>query len=102
MQSSNSEITDCVINDDLEPLAVTFKVASRITGLGLTTLWKLAKENRIEIVRVGRRTLPTYRSLKKLLLPDRANTAPLRRRGRPRKIISTDVRTRLDELTRQP
>jgi hypothetical protein len=85
METIHPGITGRASGDDLEPLAVTFKVASRITGLGLTTLWKLAKENRIEIVRVGRRTLPTYRGLKRLLLLEPTNTQQPRRRGRPLK-----------------
>jgi hypothetical protein len=51
------------------PIAVTFAEARRISGLGLTTLWRLARERRIEVVRIGRRTLITYRSLAGLLLP---------------------------------
>jgi hypothetical protein len=71
---------------DPKTLTVTFASAQKITGLGLTTLWKLAKESRIEIVRIGRRTLITYPSLEKLLLPEPASsTPPHRRRGRPPK-----------------
>ena len=57
--------------DTVPPLAVTFVTARQISGLGLTTLWKLARERRIEVVHVGRRTLITYRSLERLLLPPR-------------------------------
>jgi hypothetical protein len=67
------------------PLAVTFASARQISGLGLTTLWRLARERQIETVRVGRRTLITYRSLARLLLPEAADTPQPRRRGRPRK-----------------
>ena len=66
--------------DSVKPIAVTFPTANKITGLGLTTLWKLGKEKRIEIVRVGRRTLITFRSLEKLLLPATDTPAPLKRR----------------------
>jgi hypothetical protein len=90
MATIHPGITGRSTGDDLEPLAVTFKVASRITGLGLTTLWKLAKENRIEVVHVGRRSLPTYRSLKKLLLLD---TPQPRRRGRPRKLQAGEAKS---------
>jgi hypothetical protein len=64
-----------------KPLAVTFSTGTRVTGLGLTSLWKLAKERRIEIVRVGRRTLITYRSLEKLLLPSDIIGAPVSNRA---------------------
>jgi hypothetical protein len=73
----------CKIESGFNPLAVTFSMAKKITGLGLTTLWKLGKEQRIELVRVGRRTLITFRSLQALLTPE-GNPQP-RRRGRPRK-----------------
>jgi len=61
----------------LEPLAVTFKAASKITGLGLTTLWKYGKEKRIRLIRLAgtRRTLIDYSSLKKLLLPETSGSA---------------------------
>jgi hypothetical protein len=72
--------------NELTPITVTFAIARTITGLGLTTLWKLGKEKRIEIVRIGGRTLITYRSLQALLTPT-APEAP-RRRGRPRKPTS--------------
>lgn len=72
---------------DLEPLAVTFKVGARITGLGNTTLWKYGKEGRIRLIRPAgtRRTLIEYRSLKKLLTLEQIDAPPPRRRGRPRK-----------------
>jgi hypothetical protein len=63
--------------DAVPPLAVTFATGQRISGLGLTTLWRLARERQIETVRVGRRTLITYRSLARLLLPDNASTQPV-------------------------
>jgi hypothetical protein len=72
-----------------KPLAVTFSTAKQISGLGMTTLWSLAKARRIEVVRVGRRTLIRYSSLEKLLAgcgdPRGTNSGPPRR-GRPRKM----------------
>lgn len=50
-----------------QPITVTFPTARKLTGLGLTTLWKLAGEQRIETVRIGRRRLIIYRSLEALL-----------------------------------
>jgi len=55
------------ISSDLKPIAVSFQTARHLSGLGLTTLWALAKANRLELVRVGRRTLITYPSLERLL-----------------------------------
>ncbi len=50
-----------------KPITVSFQTARQLSGLGLTTLWALAKANRIVLVRIGRRTLITYASLEKLL-----------------------------------
>jgi hypothetical protein len=73
-------------NDITRPLAVTFATARQLSGLGLTSLWRLARERQIETVRIGRRRLITYRSLSRLLLPENSETANPRRRGRPRKL----------------
>jgi hypothetical protein len=72
---------------------VTFKVATKITGLGNTTLWKFGKEGRIQLVRPPgtRRTLIFYASLKKLLSPEPTDTPPQRRRGRPRKVVASEA-----------
>ena len=77
--------------DPLTPLAVTFPTAKKVSGLGLTSLWKLAKGKRIEIVRIGRRTLITYRSLERLLLPEQTETPQPRRRGRPPKRLTAET-----------
>jgi hypothetical protein len=67
------------------PITVSFQMAKKLSGLGLTKLWELAKEGRIEVVHVGRRTLITMRSLEALLTPRTASEPEQRRRGRPRK-----------------
>jgi excisionase family DNA binding protein len=73
-------------SDAATPLAVSVDTARQLTGLGTTTIWGLIKEGRLEVARVGRRTLILYRSLQRLLsLPSEAMQLP-RRRGRPRKI----------------
>ena len=77
--------------NELTPITVTFATAKTITGLGLTTLWKLAKEKRIEIVRIGGRSLITYRSLQALLTPTASEAPP--RRGRPRKPAQAELPT---------
>jgi hypothetical protein len=73
------------------PLTVTFQTAKKLSGLGLTTLWKLVKEKRIEIVRIGGRSLITYRSLLALLTPTASEAPP--RRGRPRKPPQAELPT---------
>ena len=84
MHSTATEITTRAA-DGLPPLTVTFREARRISGLGLTTLWLLAREHQIETVRVGRRTLITYRGLARLLLPAEPAAPQPRSRGRPTK-----------------
>jgi hypothetical protein len=73
------------IVNELSPLAVTFPTAKKLSGLGFTTLWKLGKEQRIELIRVGRRTLISFRSLETLLTPrgGSSEAEPRRKRGRP-------------------
>jgi len=75
--TKNSELT--------EPLTVTVDRAADLSGYGPTTIWAFVREKRLEAVRVPgvRRTLITFRSLKKLLAPP--TEALPRRRGRPRK-----------------
>jgi hypothetical protein len=53
-----------------KPLTVTVATARRISGLGNTTLWALIKDRKLETVRIGRRTLITFRSLEALLTPN--------------------------------
>jgi hypothetical protein len=54
-----------------KPITVTVATAKRLSGLGNTTLWALIKARRLDTVRVGRRTLVTFRSLELLLAPER-------------------------------
>jgi hypothetical protein len=75
------------------PLTVTFQAAKKLSGLGLTKLWGLAKQRRIELVYVDGRTLIWFPSLHALLTP-RAASDPqsLRpRRGRPHKLPQPEV-----------
>ncbi len=71
-----------MLPDGTRPLTVTVKEAMRLSGLGLTTIYKLIREGNLEISNVGARRLITFASLEKAVLPSAAN-AP--RRGRPRK-----------------
>jgi hypothetical protein len=50
------------------PLTVTVATARQITGLS-ATLYALIKEKKINVVKVGARTLMTYASLEALLQP---------------------------------
>jgi excisionase family DNA binding protein len=51
------------------PITVTIPNAREISGLGVSTLWKLISEGRLDTVSVGRRRLILYDSLEKLLSP---------------------------------
>lgn len=86
-----------LVDGTMKPLAVTFATAKKLSGLGLTTLWGLAKTKRIETVHVGRRTLISFSSLERLLTPEPTEAAVSqaallrRRRGRPPKRPSNEV-----------
>jgi hypothetical protein len=58
-----------------KPLAVTIASARKISGLGLTTLWKLIAEKKLVTVKVGRRVLVTYASIEELLTPQATDGA---------------------------
>jgi hypothetical protein len=68
-----------------DPIAVTFKVASKLTGLGQTSLWKLSEAGgplkRVHVPGI-RRTMLDFSSLRRLLTPPQSQK---RKRGRPRK-----------------
>ena len=72
--------------EHLPPLAVTVRRASKLSGLGLTSIWAVFRDGRLEPVRVPgvRRTLVSYASLARLLSPSAEAPQP-RKRGRPRK-----------------
>jgi len=72
--------TGCV-----DPITVTVKEASALTGLGLTTVWRLIKEQRLQTRHVPgvARTLVDFGSLRALLAGP-AETAAVPRRPRPR------------------
>ena len=51
----------------LKPLAVSVPTAATLLGVGTTTVWNLIATGRIEVLRIGRRTLPTVASLERLV-----------------------------------
>jgi hypothetical protein len=79
----------------LRPLNVSVRVASQLSGLSVRTIWNLIRAGRLDVARIGGRTLPSFKSLEGLLTsggdtqPERPAPAP-RRRGRPRKEGSAD------------
>jgi excisionase family DNA binding protein len=66
-----------------KPITVTVATARKLSGLGNTTVWALLKGGQLDAVRVGRRTLITFRSLEALLSPGSAPQC--HGQGRPRK-----------------
>jgi hypothetical protein len=51
----------------LKPLAVPVKTAAKLLGLGTTSTWGLISTGRIDVIRIGRRTLVTVASLEALV-----------------------------------
>jgi len=92
----SSTKTDTIIAHDsasgfVRPITVTIAHAREITGLGNTTLWKLIGEKKLQTVRVGRRRLVLYDSLRALLAPSSDSRPQSRRRGRPRKVLPREA-----------
>ena len=50
----------------LEPLTVRISTAVQLTGISRSRLYELIQSGDLEVVRVGRCTLISYRSLKRL------------------------------------
>ncbi len=53
--------------DTMDPITTTIEGARAASGLGRTKLYELIGEGRLEIVKVGRRTLIKTASLRRLL-----------------------------------
>ena len=51
------------------PITCTFSTAATISGLGMSSLWRAARDGRLQTVKFGRRTLVRMDSLEKLLTP---------------------------------
>jgi excisionase family DNA binding protein len=110
MNSINSGVIGRGTGQDVfEPFAVSPRRACLLLDVGNTKLYALLAAGELESYRDGRSrkivTASIRRRIARLLTEAGAtgaapqNTPPPRRRGRPRKIISTDVQTRLDVLT---
>jgi len=53
---------------ELEPLSVTVMQAKRLSGLGLSKIWQLIGDGRLESKRLDGRRMISYQSLKRLVL----------------------------------
>ncbi|TRD11112.1 helix-turn-helix domain-containing protein [Erythrobacter insulae] len=51
----------------MEQLTVSVSAAAKALGLGRTTVYALIKQRKIETIKVGRRTLLTTASLRRLI-----------------------------------
>jgi hypothetical protein len=67
----------------LKPITVTVAEAKHLSGLGETKLRELIGTGTLQTVRVGRRRLVVFESLRRLPTP--AACEPPQRRARPRK-----------------
>jgi excisionase family DNA binding protein len=56
----------------LEPLLVTVAQAKHVTNVGHTKLYELIKQKRLEVVKIGKRTMITFASIKRLAQPNAA------------------------------
>lgn len=50
-----------------DPLAYSIAEACRVTSLGRTRIYELVKERKLDLVKLGRRSLITAESLRRLL-----------------------------------
>lgn len=50
----------------MEQLTISISTAAKALGVGRSTVYSLIKQNRIEAIKVGRRTLLTTASIRRL------------------------------------
>lgn len=51
----------------MDPITTTIEGTKKATGLGVTKIYELIGKGRLEVVKVGRRTLVKTKSIKALL-----------------------------------
>jgi hypothetical protein len=68
--------TGCEVTDQIEqgsgsrplkPLAISVPTAATLLGVGTTTTWNLISTAKLDVIRIGRRTLVTMASLESLV-----------------------------------
>lgn len=64
--SARPEVTGKAF-EAIDPLAVTVNRAAELSGLGVSTVWALIKDGKLESTSVGRRRLVIFTSIKRLL-----------------------------------
>jgi excisionase family DNA binding protein len=83
-------------DQDTKPLTVTVETVCALTGLGLTKVWQLIRDGKLEVTRIGNRTLVRYASLERLL-DDGA-----RHPSRPGGVAAMSAAQRSERLTSPP
>ncbi len=68
---ANLEQNSC--SNSLRPLAVSVPTAARLLSIGTTATWSLISKRRVDVIRIGRRTLVTIASLEALVLDYKRN-----------------------------
>lgn len=54
---------------NIEPVAISVNSAARTLGIGRTSIYALLKDGRLDAIKIGRRTLLTTASIRKLAQP---------------------------------
>lgn len=67
----------------MEPLAISINEAARALSIGRSSVYALLKAGRLEAIKIGRRTLLTTESIKRLSQPQPADLALAAIRNRP-------------------
>ena len=67
----------------MELLAISINDTARALSIGRSSVYALLKAGRLDAIKIGRRTLLTTESIKRLSQPQLADQAPLPIRNRP-------------------
>ncbi len=51
----------------MEPIVISVKNASKALGLGRTSIYALINQGKLETIKIGRRTLVTVSSIRRLI-----------------------------------
>jgi excisionase family DNA binding protein len=54
---------------NIEPIAISVNSAAQTLGIGRTSIYALLKQGRLDAIKIGRRTLLTTESIRKLAQP---------------------------------
>ena len=77
LSGSPSPVADALLIDLVQPITVNLKTARRISGLGRSTICEAMYAGAIATLKVGKRRLLVYESLRDWLLSQPAPTRPV-------------------------